>query len=89
MCRAPQAHQCTTVGLNQLAHTALTQAGEGRTFHSVGDDTDGAPHPLLKARPILVTHSEVVVVRFLRLIAWVELEEEEATGDECRALQAI
>lgn len=77
------------IGLNQPVHTALTQAGEGRTFHSVGDDTDGTPHSLLKARPILVAHGEVVVVRFLWFIGWVELEGEEATGDECRALSGI
>lgn len=35
---------------------------QGRTFHGVGDDADGTPHPLLKAWPILVAHSEVVVV---------------------------
>lgn len=62
VCQAPQAHQRTTVRLNQLAHPALTQAGEGHTFHSIGDDADGAPHPLLQAWAILVAHSEVVVV---------------------------
>jgi len=75
------------VGLKR-ADMALTQAGVGPTFHGVGDDTDSAPHSLLEAWPILVADAEVVVVRFLWLIGWVELEGDETTGDKCRALQA-
>lgn len=49
----------------------------GRTFHSVGDDTDGTSHPLLQPWPILVAHSEVIEVRLLRLMGGVELGGEE------------